>query len=108
MWTGVGIAAAGLALGGAFGYLSFKDGDKKPVTLTDVDDNNESGDSKNIKAKFDDKTAIYLAIFGAGVAMTVTGAALTGIFGYRYTHTEQKIDISFNISPTSASLTWNF
>ncbi|MBQ4359905.1 MAG: hypothetical protein II767_06585 [Proteobacteria bacterium] len=92
MWTGVGIAAAGLALGGAFGYLSFKDNGDQSVHITPEG-----------KAAFPTNAAVNWTIFGAGAALVVAGSVMTGIFGYRYTHAGKNEDIAFTISPTSAS-----
>lgn len=95
MWTGVGIAAAGLALG-ATGIAM--------VATSDPSDRV----NQNKKDEFSTAYAAYWAMTGAGIALTVAGSVMTGIFGYRYTHTAQDIEISFNISPNSAMLTCDF
>ncbi len=101
LWTGVGIGAAGLALTIAGGVMAFKDKEKK----VDVHQNKEN---KTV-AKFDDETALYLGLFGAGIAMTITGTIFMGIFGYHYTHTSPGIeDLAVHIAPNSASLSFNF
>ncbi len=99
LWTGVGIAAAGLALTVTGGVLAFNYKDKHKVDLS-IDDNN------NVKADLGTQGALYWGLFGAGLAMTITGFIFTGIFGYHYTHTSE--NFTFNITPNSAELSFNF
>ena len=104
MWTGAGLGIAGIALGAAFGYLAFVRNDHQEVILLEVNN------SQNLegKAEFNTEVALYWGLFGAGIALAATGAVLTGIFGYRYTHPKTNTDIAFSITPTSASLSLNF
>ena len=54
------------------------------------------------------------AMLGAGLAMTVGGAVLTGIAGYHYARIDLDNDgsadesVSFNVSPTSLSFGLTF
>lgn len=43
------------------------------------------------------------AFVGAGTAMTVTGAVLAGIYGYKYKHHKDNADLSLKISPLYTS-----
>ncbi|MBQ9244383.1 MAG: hypothetical protein IJ165_14395 [Proteobacteria bacterium] len=102
MWTGVGIAAAGLALGGAGIGMALSGNDERSVKISqDKEDN-------SFTAKFNSEAALYWGLFGAGAALLVAGSVMTGIFGYRYTHTDKTEDIAFTLSPTSASFTFKF
>ncbi len=96
MWTGVGLAAAGLALGGA------------GIGMIALSDESDRAKSKDGGTYFTPTYAAYWAMTGAGIALTITGAIMTGIFGYRYTHTAKNTDIAFDLSPNSAMLTFDF
>ncbi|MBQ8037778.1 MAG: hypothetical protein IJ268_12360, partial [Proteobacteria bacterium] len=96
MWTGVGIAAAGLALGAT------------GIAMVATSDESDRAKSKDGGTYFTPAYAAYWAMTGAGIALTITGAIMTGIFGYRYTHTAKNTDIAFDLSPNSAMLTFDF
>lgn len=114
IWSGIGIGLTGLAVTIAGGVLAFT-GDDETSSLGSVDtcvDGGSDGEGKNCIVQTvtpsKKKTAGY-GLFGAGLVMTVAGAAVTGIFGYQYTHLKADgVELSFDIAPQSASLTVKF
>ena len=105
MWAGVGITAGGLILAITGGVLSMK-----------VDKIEKSGETNADKSGFA-VTKTYVAswaMLGAGIAMTVGGAVLTGIAGYHYAKIDLDNDgsadesVSFNVLPGSVSFGMTF
>ncbi len=97
MWTGIGLGIGGLALTGTGLALAMT---AKTEDAYDVIEN------KKIKPKA--SYTVEWSLIGVGAALTVTGAVLTGIFGYRYTHAKENETYSMIIGPNSASFVMNF
>jgi len=99
MWTGVAVGAAGIALTvtGAIMLVNAKD---DAINF----DNDKA--TANVKGAYN----TYWALLGSGIGLTVVGAVFTGFMGYHYVRTKKAADdtVSFNISPTSASLSLSF
>lgn len=102
LWTGVGIAGAGLALGATGIIMALSGNDERSVKI------NQDEKDNSFTAKFNSEAALYWGLFGAGAALLVAGSVMTGIFGYRYTHTDKAEAIAFTLSPISASFTFKF
>ena len=89
LWTGVGLAGAGLVLGGVGAWM---------IASDDV-------------LKYDDKITVKRSygigwsLVGAGIAATVSGAVIAGIMGHHYAQLNKQSEVSFGISPFSAELT---
>ena len=105
MWTGVGVAAAGIALTVTGAVLS-----------NSVDKIEKVGEATVKKSGYA-VTKSYVAswsLLGAGLALAVGGTVLTGIAGYHYTSIDLDNDgtadesVSFNVSPTSFSFGMTF
>ncbi len=105
MWSGVGIAVAGIALTATGAAL-----------ITSSDKIEKSGETTTEKSGFA-VTKPYVtswALLGAGLAMTVGGTVLTGIAGYHYARIDLDNDgaadesVSFNILPGSVSFGMTF
>ncbi len=102
LWTGAGIGLGGLAMLGTGIGLLFANG-------------NEASEIKDHES--DDGTIIYSyknnvnytaawSLVGAGAALTVAGAIVTGIYGYQYTHLNSFTSLS--ISLVGATVVINF
>lgn len=98
MWTGAGLGFGGLVLTGAgFGMVL----NAEPCKFRA----NSNGDN------WYSVTPAYISgwvVVASGLALTVTGAVLTGIFGYQYTHTKQDLTFSWSISPENATFNMSF
>lgn len=98
MWTGVGIGAGGLALTGAGIALIFI---SHPSKIEQT--------AKGYNVSNDPLYAVGWGLTGLGAGLLVTGAVLTGIYGYKYQKFKaQHNDISFGISPTSIRFSMTF
>ncbi len=108
MWAGAGIGLAGIAIaGGGIGMLFASRNDKyERVNLEDIN-------LKTGKPNIDDSIhsykykPVYLAgwaMVGAGAVLAISGAVLTGVYGYQYTHPLKDESISWQISPLDISL----
>ena len=84
MWTSVAVAGIGLAMTGVGAGLIIK-------TKDDTIDFKTSKISEEEGYKIEPKTKAqnnaYWGLLGAGIAATVVGVTLAGVFGYWYTHT---------------------
>lgn len=98
MWSGAGIGIAGVAMtvvGGLFAFNAF-DFDLYEDVTSDPRDDHRKYEIKNFyRAGW--------ALFGAGLALTVTGAFMAGFGGYQYTHADENLTISVHVLPTSAA-----
>ncbi len=99
LWTGVGFTAVGLALTLAGGAMAFKDEKRTVQTET-------AGET--MKAKFPTDVALYLGLFGGGIALTIAGATMAGFFGYHYANAAPVDNLSIHIAPGSAALSFTF
>ena len=98
MWTGVGIGSGGLALTGAGIALIFI---SHPSKIEQT--------AKGYNVSNDPLYAVGWGLTGLGAGLLVTGAVLTGIYGYKYQKFKaQHNDISFGISPTSIRFNMTF
>lgn len=101
MWTGVGLAAGGLILastGAAFIALN------DPVKLEEVSND-------KVHYTYSEKPLYFAGwtFVGLGTGLLITGAVLTGIYGYKYTHiSSDSHEMSFHISPNSLSFGLTF
>lgn len=97
MWSGVGIAVAGIVFAGVGGGLVAKNSD-----LTYEDSEGFP------KYKPNPVYQIGWASIGVGAALTITGIVLTGVYGYKYTHLSLNQSYSFELSPFGASFSMQF
>ena len=99
MWTGVGIGAGGLALTGTGIALIFISQSSKI----------KRDPNKGYEVSNNPVYATGWGLAGLGAGLLVTGAVLTGIYGYKYQKFKtQHNDISFGISPTSIRFSMTF
>lgn len=99
MWSGVGIGSTGLvmlAAGAALVALQ-----KDSAVEFDPSDN-------PTRARAGAKYVAGWSLLGAGIAATVVGATLSGLFAYYLTTTKPDDTISLNLSPFSAEMTIHF
>lgn len=89
LWTGVGLAGAGLVLGGVGAWMIA------------TDDVLKYGDRITVKRSY----GIGWSLLGAGIAATVSGVVIAGIMGHHYAQLNKQSEVSFGISPFSAELT---
>ena len=100
MWIGTGIGIGGLVLVGVGAALvTNSDPFKSPKINHDLE---------ITEYKEEPKHAAGWTALGVGSALTLTGAVLAGIYGYKYKRAKDSMDLSFNISPTSASVAFDF
>ncbi len=103
MWTGTSIGIAGIGATIAGAVLAFTLSDKEKYE--DVTENDENPQRLyHIRPKY----TAGLATFGAGLALTLTGTLMAGFGGYYYTHLTKDVTVSFQASPTSATLSMTF
>lgn len=96
LWTGVGLAGAGLVLGGVgVGFV------------LDVDDRGPL-DYEKTKISVRSNYMLGWALVGAGVAAVVSGTIVAGIMGYHYANLKKEEAVSLSITPASVSLTYKF
>ena len=94
MWTGTGIGIGGLAfVGTGIGM----------ILLTDAIEfkENQSG-PHHYKEKI--VHSMGWAFVGVGTALTITGATLAAIYGYKYKHYGTNAEITASIMPTGATV----
>ena len=95
--TGVGLAGAGLVLGGVGAGF-----------VLDVDDRGPL-DYEKTKISVRSNYMLGWALVGAGIAAVVSGTIVAGIMGYHYGQLKKTEEgVSFSITPVSASLTYKF
>lgn len=102
MWTGTGIGIAGVAmLATGLGLIA---------SMSDEDKYEERGNNVDkVKSyKISNRYNAGWAMFGIGIAATVSGAIVSGIFGYKLTHIERETSMAIQLSPTSASFSMTF
>jgi tetratricopeptide (TPR) repeat protein len=99
MWTGVAVGSVGLVLTIA-GAAMLANGNDDAIDF----DNNKA--KANVKGAYN----AYWTLLGAGIGMTVVGAVFSGFMGYHYARAKKASDdaVSFNLAPTSASLSVRF
>ena len=97
-WTGAGIGIGGLVFAGVGAAL---------VAITEPCDFkvNLSGPYKYTE---NFTHALGLGFIGAGSALTITGAILAGIYGYKYAHLKDSVDLNLAISPVHTSISFTF
>lgn len=103
LWTGVGLAGAGLVLGGvgAGMYINSKD--------DEVDFIYEApADPKDPKVTVKQGRYVDVGIMAAGVGLLLSGAIVAGIFGHHYAQIKKMDDVSFNFSPMSVDFSFRF
>ncbi len=98
MWIGAGIGIGGLVLGGV------------GAALVVTSDPIKFKSSHELPAKYKEEPLhiVGWSLVGVGSALTITGAVLAGIYGYKYKRAKDYMNLTFNISPTSASLAFQF
>lgn len=106
LWTGVSVAAAGIALTTAGAVLAFKDDDN----VIDPNSSHALYDGENlyIKGKTTTQYQAGLIMFGAGLAATFSGTLLTAIFGYKYTHIKNNLQLTAGFSPQHIHFSMTF
>ncbi|MBO4351422.1 MAG: hypothetical protein J6A01_10820 [Proteobacteria bacterium] len=88
MWTGVASAGLGIVLTGVGAGLFAANRDDA------ISFNND-----NAKVSVKPANYAYMGLMGAGIGLTVIGAAFAGIIGYHYLKLQNDSDLSMNISP---------
>ena len=98
MWIAAGIGIGGLAMAGAGAAL---------VAISDpVNANNTPSNPPKYRENLMHTSGWILVGVGSGLA--ISGAIFTGIFGYKYKHFNDRSEVTFNFSPSSASLAISF
>ncbi|MBQ8038119.1 MAG: hypothetical protein IJ268_14110 [Proteobacteria bacterium] len=98
MWTGAGIGMAGLVVAGVGAGIG--------MNVDNVNYVDKGGQSKSMKV-----STSYMAgwgLFGAGLGMLVSGAIMTAVAGYKYTHHKDSQALSFHVGSSSAALHLEF
>ena len=122
MWTGVGVLIGGAVLTGVGGLIWGLGGTVEDVSLTKYDFQAETpNENSDLIYQFDvDKIknmnsyTTGTVLFGVGLGVSVVGAIITGISGYKYTQlktkqeTKDELDVSFNISYNRLMLNMTF
>ena len=98
MWIGAGIGIGGLVLVGVGAALIAT---TEPIKFN-------SAPQVPSKYKESPTHAIGWTALGVGSALTLTGAVLAGIYGFKYKLAQNTMNLSFNISSTSASIAFEF
>lgn len=103
MWTGTGIGAIGLAstIAGAVLAFGLEDKDK-------YEDITNNDDSSVREYKIRPRYSAGLALFGTGLALTVSGALMAGFGGYHFTHSTDTVSFKLDISPNYTGLHMTF
>ena len=100
MWIGTGIGIGGLVLAGVGAALvATSQPFKSPIISQDLIITEYKEESKH---------AVGWTALGVGSALTLTGAVLAGIYGFKYKLAKDTMNLSFNISSTSASIAFEF
>ena len=92
MWTGAGLGLGGLLI--ASGGIAM---------IAVVNNHKEDGANYKINPPY----VVGWTLLGLGAGLTITGAIMTGIAGYKYTHfdvPETDMTVSFGLTPASASI----
>ena len=97
LWTSVGIGGAGV-LFSLIGGIMVAAMDS-PITI-DPDD--------ATRAKIDTKYSAAWGLVGAGIAMSIAGAAGAGYFGYRYVKLNDSVSASLQLSPNGIGIAGTF
>ena len=101
LWTGVAVAGVGLVLTGVGAGMVVANSDDS----IDFSEKDRVGDEYQIHPKTKGTNNAYWGMLGAGIAATVVGATLTGLFGYWYSHTGlQDTDSAVSFYTTSNGL----
>ncbi len=103
MWTGAGIGLAGILFTVAGGTLAFMDSSHIEGHEFNMIENGNVAVKEKVKPMY----SAGLGMLGAGLAMTLAGAVVTGIFGYKYTHFEDH-SLSFAVTPEQISFGMTF
>lgn len=103
MWAGAGIGLAGVLFTAVGGTLAFMDSSHIEGHHFYMTDKGDAAVKENVKPLY----SFGLGMLGAGLAMTVAGAVVTGIFGYKYTHFEDH-SLSFAVTPEQISFGMTF
>ena len=84
--------------------------DDRNIMLVNAKDDAINFDNDKATANVKGAYNTYWALLGGGIGLTVVGTVFTGFMGYHYVRTKKAADdtVSFNISPTSASLSLSF
>lgn len=98
MWIAVGIGAAGIALTATGAALV--------ATSEPSDFVKKSGVPGRYKENINHTTGWVL--LGVGSAFLISGTVFSAILGYKYKHSKDNQSLSFNISPTNASIAFEF
>ena len=95
MWIGAGVGIGGLVMGGVGAALLFT---TSPITF------------KRETPRYTENPSHVLgwALTGVGTALTVTGAILAGIYGYKYTRAKNDLTLSLTLTPANSSFTIQF
>lgn len=102
MWTGVGIGTAGLVLAGT-GLGLILNRDAAIISFTDV--------NNGIKQYNQRPNPVFVAstaLLASGAAFAITGAILTGIFGYQYSKYKDEAAYSIAVMPNNLSVSIQF
>lgn len=103
MLTGAGIGTGALVL-----FITGAIITSQSDTVHLIDEENRR---PNEPFKYEESSlnAFGWALFGIGTGLLITGSVLTGIFGYKYTHSISTSEtVSFHISPMDISLNMQF
>jgi hypothetical protein len=107
LWTGVAVAGIGLVLTGVGAGLIVANSDDTIEFEKETVKDAEGHETYYIKPQTKGQNNAYWGMLGAGIAATVVGVTLTGIFGYWYSHTSVEVDdspISFYGTPNGIGI----
>lgn len=114
LWTGVGIAGAGVVLAAVGGAMMFVKKDEAVDNNLDFDlqiDNDFQVKSADITGGLSVKKdyLAYSIMLGVGAGLAVAGSIVAGIMGYKYTHSKDGSEsLSFGIAPNGAVVNLTF
>ena len=111
LWTGVGIAGAGVvlaAVGGTMMAVCDEPINTKDVKI-DLDDKKVPTGGVTGNVSINPDYSAYMIMLGVGAGLAVAGGIVAGIMGYKYTHSKDSDEtLSFGIAPNGAFMNVTF
>lgn len=104
MWAGAGIGLGGLVLAGTGIGLLVNNSDPAIIRFEEIMGNGEKRYTQKPNTNF----VVSCVLMSSGAVLAITGAVLTGVFGYKYSHWTEHAEYSIVVSPNNAALSIQF